>query len=69
MTAPLPAKGLNGTCDETNTGLHPHQPLAQIATVSRELSQRHTHGNKQCTLTWYHKNNDYSEMADQTTER
>ena len=40
--APLPVKGLNGTCDETNTGLHPHQPAAQITTVSRELSKRNT---------------------------
>lgn len=43
-------KGLNGTCDETTTGLHPHQPPTQIATVSRELPQRHTAGDTVHTL-------------------
>lgn len=63
MIAPFPSRGLNGTCDETNTGLHPHQPPTQIATVSRELPQTHTHSNTQCTLMWSHKNNDYGETA------
>lgn len=26
MIAPLPFRQLNGTCDETNTGLHPQPP-------------------------------------------
>lgn len=60
--APLPFRRLNRTCDETNTGQHPHQPPTQIASVSRELPQ----GCEvtQCTLMWFHKNNGYEEMAD-----
>lgn len=59
--ASLPFRRLNRTCDETNTGQHPHQPPTQRASVSRELPQ----GCEvtQCTLMWFHKNNGYEEMA------
>lgn len=46
-------KRLNGTCDEMSTGLHPHQPPTQRATVSRELPQRHTRWHTQCTPTCF----------------